>query len=323
MHHMPVRSSQCIDIFPSFCNSEFEDADGGDEAGAGVLLDMSIDTLEGIGGSVELDDVVAAPGVANDAAVASLRARFSTNRSALAKRFLSINTLAMPVSTPSERQLVDSLIAEHGALSSDSRAVAPHILRDYTIEMLRRRDDPASQLRPKVRSHTPCFIRVASALNPEPALLAQSISMINQYILLIKQSLARNAALAPTAKRAREHERLSAELGAASTDAPIEACPPVAAPPPLDDVLLPPPATAPRPAARAPPPKRRREGHRTNAEGKLCQTCHQHLGADTGHKRPRKSHGGPWWCPQLGVTHQDWSDAYWAARNEANGAVKG
>jgi hypothetical protein len=148
------------------------------------------------------------------------------------------------------------------------------------------------------------------------------VSNINQYILMVKQQLERNVALAPSAERARELERMHMQLHATTDDAPVEVYPTSAAPPPPPAALLPPPAAAacPPPPALARPRKRSRNGHGSNAGGRICSVCNQHLHGETGHKRHRGkgAHSGEWWCPRQGQSYQEWNDA-WMARHQGGG----
>lgn len=114
--------------------------------------DMSLDFLSEIGGNVSIADPPPSPPAADDSVgPAGARAAVSSRGHAMLMRFLGSNNMAKPVSTAAEKQLVDELIAKHDALNRDPVMASQDILRDYTLELLKRCNDPACQLRKKVR----------------------------------------------------------------------------------------------------------------------------------------------------------------------------
>jgi hypothetical protein len=152
-----LRASSACDN--SFCTGHpfVEDGTAEDDNGAGAAApELSLEYLEGFGGRVSLDAPLAvalaagAADVFGSAAAGGARAAVSTRPQELLKRHLGSANLAKPVNQPAEVQLVEQLVAKHDALCRDADTAANDILRDYTVELLQRSNDPACQLRKKV-----------------------------------------------------------------------------------------------------------------------------------------------------------------------------
>lgn len=306
-HHRCVRDAVCA--------SDDEELE---EQAPRNVEDMSLDFLSEIGGNVSIADPPPSPPAADDAGgvgPAGARAAVSSRGHAMLMRFLGSNNMAKPVSTAAEKQLVDELIAKHDALNRDPVMASQDILRDYTLELLKRCNDPACQLRKKVRYSSTHRMSADSKI-------PQSGGHISAYLLSVRRTLDRNAAIAPSCERARELEELRRGLRAPA-DVP-EGTYRVLAPPPPPPAALPP---APAPAAppRAPSAKPRRAalpGHGTNMTGRMCQRCHQHLGGDTGHKRPAGG-GGAWFCPAEDGDYSAWRDAHKRQKTGSSGDSAG